>query len=64
MLFSNRDSSSVVFTNEMIIILALVVLTVILAIVQILFIIFQKQITELVNKIWKSINRDAATVYK
>ena len=40
MLFSNRDSSSVVFTNEMIIILALVVLTVILAIVQILFIIF------------------------
>ena len=29
-----------------------------------LVIIFQKQITQLVNKIWKAINRDAATVYK
>ena len=27
-------------------------------------IIFQKQITQLVNKIWKAINRDASTVYK
>ena len=26
-------------------------------------IIFQKQITQLVNKIWKAINKDAATVY-
>ncbi len=29
-----------------------------------LVIIFQKQITQLVNKIWKAINRDAAAVYK
>ena len=27
-------------------------------------IIFQDQITQLVNKIWKSINRDAGTVYR
>ena len=27
-------------------------------------IIFQKQITQLVNKIWKAINRVASTVYK
>lgn len=27
-------------------------------------IIFQKQIAQLVNKIWKAINRDASTVYK
>lgn len=27
-------------------------------------IIFQKQITQLVDKIWKAINKDAATVYK
>lgn len=27
-------------------------------------IIFQKQITQLVNKIWKAINKDASTVYK
>ncbi len=27
-------------------------------------IIFQKQITQLVNKIWKAINRDASKVYK
>lgn len=29
-----------------------------------LVIIFQKQITQLVNKIWKSINKDASSVYK
>lgn len=28
-----------------------------------LVIIFQKQITQLVNKIWKSINKDASSVY-
>ena len=61
MLFSNRDSSSVVFTNEMIIILALVVLTVILAIVQILFIIFQKQIQELIDK-RKKVNKQSKNV--
>lgn len=27
-------------------------------------IIFQKQITQLVNKIWKAINKDASSVYK
>lgn len=27
-------------------------------------IIFQKQITQLVNKIWNSINKDASSVYK
>ena len=61
MSFSNRDSSSVVFTNEMIIILALVVLTVILAIVQILFIIFQKQIQELIDK-RKKVNKQSKNV--
>ena len=61
MLFSNRDSSSVVFTNEMIIILALVVLTVILAIVQILFIIFQTQIRELLDK-RKKVNKQSKNV--
>lgn len=27
-------------------------------------IIFQEQITNLVNKIWKAINKDASTIYK
>lgn len=27
-------------------------------------IIFQKQITQLVNKIWKAINKDASSVYR
>lgn len=27
-------------------------------------IIFQDQITQLVNKIWKSINKDASSIYK
>ena len=38
----------------------LVIIVVLVGIV----IIFQKQITQLVNKIWKAINRDASTVYK
>ena len=38
----------------------LLIIVVLIAIV----IIFQDQITQLVNKIWKSINRDAGTVYR